>query len=216
MSTIHEFVAESVLADLRKSGEADEALAYARDFIRLPQWSFLLHAMGQPGRGWSEIQLAALWELLLLHAAGDLGVVRIALPCGHGPHRDVKRAENQELLDGLPSSFRATVNLTQRNSDDDGEFRWSVPLLATTEDRPQLRRRLVPPGVAPLEIGQTLASRTLQHLAFERAVARWAYDRAEVVLLYSFAWERVWGTQSAGGRPKESSSESAAPEGGAP
>lgn len=135
--------------------------------------------------------------------AGGLAIVR--LDVGHGPGPDRDEAGNQAILDAnLHENFHAIVNPSRgRGHGDDGIIKWDKPIHATVCvhrgspgcpigcDVSQMDR-ILPSGSAPLEIGNTAASRTLLHLIQDRSLARWAYESKEIVLVVNLTEDWSW------------------------
>jgi hypothetical protein len=157
------------------------------------QW---LDALGQhyiySGNGeWPAEQIVCFGKLHIRIEEGKIGIVQIGTGAEPGP--DAARARNAVSLADLPEPFTAEVHQTQHGADSDGVLRWDRPIevdVATgrTETSPDgetrsvMRRAVLRPGSLPLEIGDSLPSRTLLHALEDRGVARWPYGQPRIWL----------------------------------
>lgn len=171
--------------------------AHALDRMRDPAWArriaraaeqrhdpglaALIDVFGQPARGWTPGEYAALARLL------DLGEVeRLAyaiFDVGREPGPDCDRAGNQAALAGLAAQgLNVVVDQDQHWGDSDGRVTWDRPLAATTGRTPVEIFADLPP-MAQLEIGYTCVTTTLRHLTDVCAVARWPYGSRKLVIV---------------------------------
>jgi len=194
MSTWHEFGArygfteavklrgaEAVYADVelgRQSLWCDDPAC--RDVIERS-------AIGQTWRG--EESLEQLWCRGQIERAFLTGQVRrTTFRVVGGPHADEMVEKNQAVLDAALGAFSlaASVHGSVGGGVDDGDVAWSAPLEVLSEEEARAGRgaaAVLEPGIAPLEIGYTLPSRTLAHLFQEGAVWRWPYGSEQLWLL---------------------------------
>jgi hypothetical protein len=186
--------ASRLLADTRQRFKlsADHPATFDDDYAA---------AIGQTLRsvpaGWPMEQVAAFAAVHTMVCAGEVAQVLIgASGLDGGPVLDSHRDENAAKLAELPAPFQAAVDAAQRGGDCDGTLKWDAPitmdaasglvLLASCRDAVKHPVPIVATaaaGWAPLEIGSTMASRTLLHLLQEGAVARWPYGSDCIRLL---------------------------------
>ncbi len=105
------------------------------------------------------------------------------IPVERGPGSDEDLEENANALKKL-SDFETFVHNVPQ--DDDGHLEWSFELgctrVALTDGREKRSRIWLAPRRVPLEIGSTLASRTVGHLVESRGVARWPYGSNRIIV----------------------------------
>jgi hypothetical protein len=188
--TAHEFSARAILDQMMSDPAGAQVLQTAYAGLRDGRWSEeYMDAIGQHGvrarTGWPMEQVAAFARVHGMVAAGDVAMVPVSTD--GPPHADGEREANAAALSNLPHPFTASVGMTQQCGDSDGAVAWSEPIEVTVAtriiepsaddfSRPYGLHYMIPPGKATLEIGSSLPSRTLMHLAMEGgAVARWPY-----------------------------------------
>lgn len=205
--TFHQRGAQDLLDRMLDHPGASRLLADTRQRFKLPAShpaafdDDYAAAIGQTLRsaaaGWPMEQVAAFAAVHTMVCAGDVAQVLIgASSLDGGPVLDSHRDENAAKLADLPAPFQAAVDADQRGGDCDGTLKWDTPitmdaasglvLLDSCRDavkQPVPMVTTVAAGWAPLEIGSTMASRTLLHLLQEGAVARWPYGSGFVRLL---------------------------------
>lgn len=172
--TIHRDVWAEHAARLAETAEGRRRIKEARAFARECDWA---HIIGSGYQRMHPGQLLALVEVAAMIARGDVSACQIEV--GHEPYADQRRDLNAGALDHLCPPFTASVSPGHHG---DGYLSWSESIVT---DRLGGDEAQVPiePWHAPLEIGDSLASRTWLHLAEEGAVARWAYDEDCIHLL---------------------------------
>ncbi|WP_449346092.1 hypothetical protein [Streptomyces xanthochromogenes] len=142
--------------------------------------------------GWPMEQYAALLETHARVAAGRVAAAVLAVE--KGPSGDACRTANGQVLDRLPHPFEAWVDPHQVSGEQDGILTWSQPVRMRRSTGLSIQSRcsrtgavLSPvtmgPASLPLEIGDTLPSRTWAHLEQDGGVARWPYGSVFVWLL---------------------------------
>ncbi|MEU8278801.1 hypothetical protein ACFYOK_34760 [Microbispora bryophytorum] len=110
-------------------------------------------------------------------------MAQLPLDLEEPPYRDRDRAANQEILTTLPAHVRGVIDQNQHGAERDGFIEWALPLSAMKFEDDQVVPFSAPLGDAPLEVGNTYASRTCLHLAEHGAVARWPYGYWTVYVL---------------------------------
>lgn len=118
-------------------------------------------------------------------------IFKIMIPVGLEPHGDRLIAQNQKILDdGLPDIFSALVTCERgRSADSDGNLRWNVTISAEKWEEDSISGEIlrafvdIEPGFAALEIGSTVASKTVWHLYSGSPLARWAYGSKNILLM---------------------------------
>lgn len=157
---------------LSRTADAISRGAYG-DWPTIVGWSGLYYDV------YDAYGFARVWEAL---QAGQ------CLPCqidvGNGPGVDCAPTRNQQLLSRLPRPFAAEV-FSGTHDDDDGTLLWEEPIIVGSRTSRGVIERNVHRGQAPLEIGDTTASRTLCHLRQGGRVARWPYGHKHITLLIS-------------------------------
>lgn len=137
-------------------------------------------------------QYAALLETHARVTSGRVAVTVLAVE--NSPNGDACRTVNAKVLEQLPAPFVGWVDPRQVSGDQDGILEWSQPVrmrrstgLSVESQCPRphavLSRVTVGPASLPLEIGDTLPSRTWAHLEQDGGVARWAYGSVFVWVL---------------------------------
>ena len=190
---MHEWIAGEHLDQMMAEPDGAEAIRRARQGIRDGRWgSDYTDAIGQgPFSSWPMEQLAMFAQVHAGIYGGTIATTRIRT--AGPPGRDAEREQNAQTLARLPRPFTAAVDRYQGNQGGDGTLRWDEPItveLATGlidrhadgTTRPLLVSYQFPPGRATLEIGQSLASRTWQHLLMESYIARWPYGQSRIWL----------------------------------
>ena len=177
---------------LAQSGGFEVVRDYGRK-LREAHWSReYVDAIGAV-RGWLSLEETAVFAQLHTKIYGGLvGMTRIET--GVPPRPDREREVNADALAALPAPFGATVDRHQVNEPRDGILTWDEPIsisLATgirDDDGITLAvHYMIPPGWAPLEIGNTPPSRTWQHLIWEEGtLARWPYGHEWIRLFVNF------------------------------
>ncbi|MFH9798123.1 hypothetical protein [Streptomyces virginiae] len=187
-------MADRLLDDLLYSPAAAAALAQARRHLRGGVVEVeAVDRIGQTHKGpskWLPSQAAAYLRIFTGLTSGEFA--QVLVPLGTAPNLDSERQANQAALDGLHSTFRATVDTAQDHADADGQVSWSIPITVDQSTgvglpeaagvRPGTRPVSVPSGGVPLEIGYTMPSRTLHHLLVSGGVARWPYHHEHLCL----------------------------------
>lgn len=203
----HQQAAQDLLDRMLDHPSASRLLADTRRRLKLPAGhpaafdDDYVAAIGQTHRSappsWPMEQVAAFATVHAQICAGEVAQVLIgAEGLDGGPHSDSRRGENAAALCRLPDPFQATVDADQRAADCDGTLKWDAPIKADAASGAVLldacRNGVKQPvpivatiaaGWAPLEIGSTMASRTLVHLLEAGAVARWPYGSDFIHLL---------------------------------
>ncbi|MFI6140286.1 hypothetical protein ACIBCC_19125 [Streptomyces griseus] len=198
--TVHEDAAQLLLEE--RQADPDSASMLAKMSASLYEGTYnrqLVAWVGQTQRNpayWPAHQVAALIDVL--DGLADGRIVRRRIVIGESPGPDADRLENAARLRNLGAPFRANLDRSQNGADSDGTLWWDKPvnfwraLGVRTLHQQGIHGSLhapfeVRPWRVPLEVGYTLPSRTLMHLAVEGAVARWAYEDDEVCLLLDLA-----------------------------
>jgi hypothetical protein len=117
---------------------------------------------------------------------------------GAEPAADRMVDENNARLAGLPPDFCAEfVPMVGSSYCDDGSFRWTKPLTFEVLSDGSKRAYQHEPWTLPLEVGRTLASRTLLHIRQSGGVARWPYGSLHItVCLTTAAGRDAFGASS--------------------
>lgn len=205
--TVHRQGARDLLDRMLDHPGAARILADTRRRFKLPAghpaafddgYVAAIGQMFQTGPSWWPMeQIAAFAAVHTQICSGEVAQVLIgAEGLDGGPHEDARRAENTARLAHLPSPFHAAVDALQHGADCDGALKWDAPIKADAASGAVLldacRQGVKQPvpivatvasGWAPLEIGSTMASRTLVHLLEAGAVARWPYGSDFIHLL---------------------------------
>lgn len=128
--------------------------------------------------------------MMLHHHLWQGRIALVYLDCDE-PHDNAMVAENQRILNKLPKSVKARFNPQKGGgADGDGSLQWLKPLIGTlgihvdTDETAVAQTRILP-GQIPLEVGTTMASRTLAHILSDGGVARWPYGHDRITLLIS-------------------------------
>lgn len=202
--TFHQRAAQDLLDRMLDHPTASRLLADTRQRFKQPAGhpaafdDDYAAAIGQTLRsapaGWPMEQVAAFAAVHAMVCAGE--VAQVLIGAAGGPVVDSHREENAAQLADLPDPFQAAVDADQNRAECDGTLKWDAPIVLDAATGVVLldscRRGVkqpvsivttVAPGWAPLEIGTTLASRTLLHLLEEGAVARWPYGSDCIRLL---------------------------------
>jgi len=136
----------------------------------------------------------AFCQMRCLIASSD--VLRFTVDVGCDPYSDRQIALNNAALSDLPAPFTALFRPEAgRGANSDGHLEWDKKIMAFVYDGTGMQ---VDPISIPLEVGTTLASRTLVHVYQDRGVARWPYgsDKIHVFLnryeLETFGHVRSW------------------------
>lgn len=184
LGTIHEDAARSLADELMQTDDGREALAFTNSWMRDPENKIKLDIFGQPHGGWAVEQVAALYRILSLVSEDAIRMTYI--PVGTAPYSDRARKENRAALAGLPYGITAEV-YDGLSHVGDGCVQIPDGLVVVDDSDRDLSGRVekAPPklGYVPLEIGYTLASRTLLHLLDHGAVARWPYGFDRIYLV---------------------------------
>ncbi|MFI1161341.1 hypothetical protein [Streptomyces sioyaensis] len=209
--TVHEDLAEGFLEDfqeepaivaamlkLRKrhiNGEMDEGGVWSTGYA---------DALGSSARfrpaNWPLHQHAAFFKLHSLIGGGEVAYTCIST--GGTPGPDADREGNAALLAKTHPAFAAELDMAQNGADSDGALEWSEPLRISrptgsffypTSCQESEKSILacpasIEPGWAPLEVGDSWASRTLLHLWEDGAVARWPYGSSLIWLFINCDW----------------------------
>lgn len=191
-SSVHESAARKMFAGMMATPESAQLFQGIYSGLRDGRWSVeYMDSIGQHGvrarTSWAPEQVAAFGTVHTSIACGEVAMVPVST--NGPPHHDSRRAENAAALSALPHPFVARVNMEQNCGDADGVVEWTEPIEVTvcsglSEMGPGGIKMPVPlhvmaqPGIAPLEIGSSLPSRTWLHLREQRAVARWPYGHA--------------------------------------
>lgn len=198
--TVHEDAAQVLLEERQADPESASMLAKMSASLYGGTYSRqLIGWVGQTQRDpayWPPHQVAALMDVLDGLAYGR--IVRRRIPIGETPGPDADRQGNAARLRNLDTPFQASLDMSQNGADSDGMLSWDEPvnfwraLGVRALHQQGIYGSLhapfeVRPWRVPLEVGYTLPSRTLMHLAVEGAVARWAYEDDEVCLLLDLA-----------------------------
>jgi hypothetical protein len=186
--------ASRILADTRRRFKqpAGHPSAFDDDYVAAIGQMF-----GTAPAGWPMEQVAAFAAVHMKICAGEIAQVLIgASGLDGGPLSDSHRDGNTAKLTHLPSPFQVAVDLHQQAADQDGTLKWDAPIKMDSASglvlldacrngvkHPVPIVATVAAGWAPLEIGSTMASRTLLHLLQEGAVARWPYGSDCIRLL---------------------------------
>lgn len=205
--TFHQRAAQDLLDHMIDHPGASRLLADTRQRFKLPAGhpaafdDDYAAAIGQTLRStpasWPMEQVAAFAAVHAMVCTGEVAQVLIgAEGLNGGPVVDRRREENAAQLADLPDPFQAAVDADQSGAECDGTLKWDVPITMDAASGLVLldscRRGVKQPvsvvttaaaGWAPLEIGTTMASRTLLHLLEEGAVARWPYGSDCIRLL---------------------------------
>ncbi|GHC72270.1 hypothetical protein GCM10007079_05370 [Nocardiopsis terrae] len=202
---MHEDVALDQAKDWLKDPEGQKALINIFEGFMEGRWSQeYIRAIGQDyrlePRQWPIEQICS---FALMHSYLMEGILRsVQIGVGETPSGDRYRVENSDALSNLPRPFRATVDLNQRNGDQDGWLEWDEPIYVERstgvayflcpEDvpGPLYLVEKAKPGRVPLEIGTTKASRSVLHVIQDAGVARWPYESERIHLFVSrkFPW----------------------------
>lgn len=198
---LHVSMARSLLDERLADPDGPAMLRQTREGLVEGRWGDdYIDALGQDGRygrgSWPLEQVEAFAVLHAMVYGGQVASIRIG--AGGKPWRDMDREANAAALSRLPRPFTAYVDLDQNNSRGDGTLQWDEPIhisLATGlierspdgSTFPIPLHGMIPPGSAALEIGSSLASRTLTHLTIDgSAVARWPYGHSVIWLFVNF------------------------------
>lgn len=201
----HVWTARQMLDEMMDDPDGPEMIRITYQGIREKRWGAdYIAALGQQPRGsWPMEQVAMFARLHYMVYSGQ--VAHVWVSTRRGPRADRDREGNAALLADLPHPFTAEVDMHQNNEDGDGIVRWSEPIRVSYTtgliDRdpdgtthPLTLSATLPPGSAVLEIGQSLASRTWQHLIMDTGkVARWPYGHSRFWLFINQdfgAWQR--------------------------
>jgi hypothetical protein len=199
-STVHERSAQMMLDQMMADPDGPETLRLAYNGIREKRWGAdYVDALGQnPMGSWPMEQVAVFSRLHAMVYSGLVATVTVSTRRPPQPDRD--REGNAARLAGLPHPFTAEVDMGQSNDGGDGIVRWSEPIRVSYTtgliDRdpdgtthPLTLSATIPAGSAMLEIGQSLASRTWQHLVMDTGkVARWPYRHPRFWLFINQDW----------------------------
>lgn len=198
---LHVSMARSLLDTRLADPNGPAMLRDAREGLIEGRWGDdYIDALGQDGRhgreSWPLEQVEAFAILHSMVYGGRVASIRIGT--GAKPLRDREREVNAAALSRLPRPFTAYVDTDQSNWPGDGVLEWDEPIhvsLATGlierapdgSTFPIPLHGMIPAGSAPLEIGSSLASRTLTHLTVDgSAVARWPYGHSLIWLFVNF------------------------------
>lgn len=124
------------------------------------------------------------YALYLLSGWWFNGLISFAhVRVGVGPAADKMVEENNARLAALPAEFRAEfVPMVGSSYCDDGAFEWVKPLALEVFVDGAVRIYEHEPWSLPLEVGRTLASRTLLHIEQSGGVARWPYGSRHIIV----------------------------------
>lgn len=215
--TVHISAARTALDRMMSEPAGVKAVHSVHQGLRTGRWSKeYVDSIGQHGvrsaTSWPMEQVAAFAEIHAMITSGLVAMVPVST--GAPPRRDVDREANAAALANLPHPFTASVNMDQQCGDFDGTVEWSEPIgvsLATRliecepggVTRPISVHYMIPPGDAPLEIGSSLPSRTLMHLAMEGgSVARWPYGQSRFRLFVNLDYVAGIERMASGWQPK--------------
>lgn len=205
MGTLHEDTFLEGVKEWDSDPEKAAIIPIYTEGLRTGRWPRdYLDAIGQiyrigPSR-WPRHQVAAFAQMHGYLMSGLVAQVEINV--GRTPYPDVERDSNALALANLPTPFVAHLDRTQQNADEDGWLEWCSPITvnrsigaayyasATDGPEPILMRQIIPPGRVPLEVGNTLPSRTWLHTHAERGVARWPYEATWIRLFVSSKFPR--------------------------
>jgi hypothetical protein len=132
-----------------------------------------------------------LWDHLL---EGEMYLLRI--PIGGTPFGDQCIESNQTLLNRVPKPFHALfVPERGRGADDDGHLKWDVPVTGRRVVGGRLVKEPCQPTALCLEVGSTVISKTLIHVA-QGGVARWPYGHKWITALvaHQSLLDRLYGS----------------------
>lgn len=111
-------------------------------------------------------------------------IYRIDIPIGELPGKNKDIEGNNRILSTLPPYLQSKfIPETGMAADDDGYFKWKIPLDFLCEIDDEVRT--IPPRSIPLEVGSTNAVQTYYHLFIHSGVARWPYGSDNIMLLYA-------------------------------
>ncbi|NEB42230.1 hypothetical protein [Streptomyces sp. SID14515] len=178
--TVHEDAAQVLLEE--RQADPDSALTLAKMSASLYEGTYnrqLIAWVGQTPQDpayWPAHQVAALIDVLDGLAYGRIVRRRIAI--GETPGPDADRHGNAARLRNLGAPFHADLDRSQNGADSDGTLWWDQTvnfwraLGVRTLHQQGIHGSLhapfeVRPWRVPLEVGYTLPSRTLMHLAVE-------------------------------------------------
>jgi hypothetical protein len=185
VTTIHARIADNHARKIRKTEPGRLLIARYRDMIEDPAGGNYTDAIAQPYGEWSDGQVVSYAKVHHLVAIGNVTKVRI--PVGEDPSRDRARDRNQNKLNnGLPPEFTAEI-FPGVSHEGDGTLSWPQDAIMLWSDGHgnEVEQALCEwASEAPLEIGHTHASRTLQHLWESGIVARWPYGSEDVWLFF--------------------------------
>jgi len=114
------------------------------------------------------------------HLSG--GLCFFVVPVGSCPSSDDCLEANTAALKKL-TDFQTFVHNAPQ--DDDGHLEWTDYELGCTRLTSRGEKKVqiwLTPRRVPLEIGTTLASRTMGHLIENKGVARWPYESDQIVV----------------------------------
>ena len=189
LDTIRSSALDALLAHPEGSGVIRD---YAKK-LREGYWSReYVDAIGAGGRRLSMEEIAVFARLHTMIFEGLVGMVLVEVGSSPGP--DCERQANADALACLAHPFTATVDRHQFNDPRDGILTWDEPISISLATRLRADHEImyavhyaIPPGWAPLEIGNSPPSRTLQHLvADEGTLARWPYGQEQIRLFVNF------------------------------
>lgn len=144
-----------------------------------PAW--LADFLAQGRDRWSIYDGYALLVLLRWWVGGFISFASARV--GVGPAADKMVDENNARLARLPSGFEAEfVPMIGSSYCDDGAFEWVKPLALEVFVDGAVRIYEHEPWSLPLEVGRTLASRTLLHIEQSGGVARWPYGSRHITV----------------------------------
>jgi len=160
------------------------------------------------GRRWSRDFVDAVgrdrWDQWPLHQVDAFACVnalvhtgaygRVQISVGGKPRADKEREANAAMLADIHPSFIAELDMDQHCGDSDGRLYWCDEITVecstgtsyydpTGHPGSVMTSRRIPPGSVPLEVGSTLPSRTVVHMAMDGGVARWPYG-SELITLF--------------------------------
>lgn len=124
------------------------------------------------------------YALMLLDRWWFAGFVAFAhVRVGVDPVADRMVDENNARLARLPAGFRAEfAPMVGSSYCDDGNFGWTQPLRFEVFRDGAKHACVQEPWTLPLEVGRTMASRTLLHIMQSGGVARWPYDARHITV----------------------------------
>lgn len=197
MGTLHDDLAHSLLLKFLDDKEESTLPVALRSLMGDTHSEQYINAIGQDYRcdphQWPIEQILMFARMNEMIMGGLISQFEINI--GRVPHKDHMRKENSSTLSQIPRPFKAELDMTQRNGDQDGWLTWKNSITVTKSvgaaffssgfchPAPIVRPIKIPAGQVPLEIGTTKPSRTVLHLIEERGVARWPYN-SEIITVF--------------------------------